>query len=147
MPRIKVNEHHKHHKMYKKIQTILVALILSLIGSQLVFAINIEELIPREGIQNSKNTQQYTDIQAVAQLPDLTIESAITSIIKTILGWSILFALVALVIAAGYYLVAQGQEDNLNKSKDIIIYLIIGLAIMASAYAIVTGLLKFKFFE
>lgn len=133
--------------MYKKIQTIIVALILSLIGTQLAFAVDIEKLVPREGIENTKGTKEYTDIQAVAQLPDLTVESAITSVIKTILGWSIIIALIALLVAAAYYLIAQGQEDNLGKSKDIIVYLIIGLAIMASAYAIVTGILKFKFFE
>lgn len=133
--------------MYKKIQIIIASIFISLIGSQAALAVSVEDLVPREGVQNSQGTQKYTDIQAVAQLPDLTVESAITSIVKTILGWSIVIAIVALIVAAGYYLIAQGQEDNLSKSKDIIVYLIIGLSIMSAAYAIVTGILKFKFFE
>ncbi len=133
--------------MQNKIQKIIVTILLSLIGTNYAFAVSIDELTPREGIKHTAETKQYTDVQSVSQLPSLTVESAITTAIKTILGWSIILALIAIIVAAGYYLIAQGQEDNLGKAKDIIVYLIIGLAIMAAAYAIVTGILKFKFFE
>lgn len=129
--------------MPKTITKIILAFSLALASSQFVFATSVDQLVPRDIMKDSP----YSDSSAVSKLPNVTIEAAITSVIKTVLGWSIIFTLAALIVAAVYYLIAQGKEDEIGKSKDIIVYLVIGLAIMSAAYGIVTGILKFKFFE
>lgn len=129
--------------MQKTITKIILAFTLALASSQFVFATSVDQLVPRDIMKDSP----YSDSSAVSQLPNVTIEAAITSVIKTALGWSIIFTVAALVAAAVYYLIAQGKEDEIGKSKDILVYLVIGLAVMSAAYGIVTGILKFKFFE
>lgn len=83
----------------------------------------------------------------VQQLPQITLEQAIATTIQTILGWAMLITIIAIVVAAIYYLKAQGKDEDLTKAKSIIIYLIIGMAIMAAAYGIVTGIAEFDFFR
>lgn len=84
---------------------------------------------------------------AVAGLPDITLEQGIASIIRTILGWSMLFTIIAIVVAAIFLLKSQGNDEDTKKAKDIILYLIIGVVIMAAAYGIVTGISSFDFFR
>jgi len=95
---------------------------------------------------NSSDPKQITATKNIQNLPDVSLESAGATVIKTLLGWSMLFTIIAIVVAAMYYLTAQGKEENLSKAKNIILYLIIGLAVMAGAYGIVTGITQFKFF-
>jgi len=100
-------------------------------------------LLPRPGTTNTK----YKELKAVSDLPELTDRAFFTSAIKTILGLSMVITLIAIIIAAIYYIYAQGQEENLTKGKDIILYLIIGLAVMAGAYGIISGIAQFEFFS
>jgi len=105
------------------------------------------------GIDSYCDTKQniciknYEELKAVQNLPDITPQQIIASIIKTILGWSMLIALAAIIVSAIYYLNARGKEEDISKAKNIIIYLIIGMAIMAAAYGIITGIAQFKFFQ
>ncbi len=87
------------------------------------------------------------ELEAVETLPDITAEEALATGIKTILFWSMLLTLIAIIIAAIYYLISRGKEEDLTKAKNIILYLIIGIAIMAAAYGVVSGIAQFKFFE
>lgn len=82
-----------------------------------------------------------------AGLPEVTIEQAVATAIRTILGAAMLLTIVAIVVAALFYLKSQGRDEDLTKAKTIIVYLLIGLAIMAAAYGIVTGITEFDFFE
>lgn len=93
---------------------------------------------------NSSDPNQTT--KNIQNLPDVTLESVGATVIKTLLGWSMLFTIIAIVVAAMYYLTAQGKEESLSKAKSIILYLVIGLAVMAGAYGIVTGITQFNFF-
>ena len=83
----------------------------------------------------------------ISQLPDVTMEEGIAVVIKTILSWAMLFTIIGIVVAAIFFLVSQGKEENITKAKDIIVYLIIGMVIMASAYGIITGISQFDFFR
>lgn len=100
-------------------------------------------LLPRPGSTNTK----YNELKAVSDLPELTDKAFFTSAIKTILGLSMVITLVAIIIAAIYYIYAQGEEESITKGKDIILYLIIGLAVMAGAYGIISGIAQFEFFN
>lgn len=86
-------------------------------------------------------------VQVVRGLPEMELEQVIVSVIRTILGWSMLLTIIAIVVAAIYYLKSQGNEEDLNKAKNIIVYLLVGIAIMATAYGIVVGISQFDFFR
>lgn len=104
------------------------------------------ELVPRPG-EGKTETNNNKEIVLVGKLPEVTLESAFTSIIKTILTWTTIFIITALVAAGVYYLRSRGQEEDITKAKTIIIYIIIGVAIMAAAYGVITGISQFNFFK
>lgn len=106
----------------------------------------INVLMPRPG-KDEKIRKQYKETTAVSDLPDLASESLFASIIKSVLKVTMVLTIIAIVVAAVYYLQAQGKEEDLSKAKSIIIYLLIGIAIMASAYALVSGIAQFDFFK
>lgn len=97
--------------------------------------------IPDETIED------YPEVEAVRNLPRITIEGALATVVKTLLGWSMIFALGAIIVSALYYLISRGKEEDTAKAKQIILYLVIGIAIMAAAYGVVTGLTQFDFFK
>jgi hypothetical protein len=104
----------------------------------------LETLVPRPGETSTEATDELT---AVGDLPEVTAEAIISTLVRTILGWSMIIALTAIVIAGVYYLQSRGKEEDISKAKSIIIFLLIGLAIMAAAYGFVTGIAQFNFFE
>lgn len=126
----------------------LVLLVITIASlSQVALAnVDIEELLPRPGLEEGKEVTPE-ELEAVASLPEITPEQAFTTAIKTILGWSMLLALIAIIVAAIYYLQSRGTEEDISKAKSIIIYLIIGMAIMAAAYGIIAGIAQFEFFQ
>ncbi len=96
------------------------------------------------GIDNVKTP---VEAGAVAALPDISLESGFQTAMKTILGASMIITIVAIVFAAVYYIISQGNDEDISKAKNIILYLIIGMAIMAAAYGLVTGVVQFDFFK
>lgn len=106
----------------------------------------IEVLTGRPGKISGTDVGKTDETIAVAGLPDVSIEGAITSTVKTILGWAMSITLITLVVSAIYYIQSRGNEEDVKKAKDMILYLIIGMAIMAAAYGLVAGLSQFKFF-
>lgn len=114
------------------------------------YAQNVDDLLPRPGEDKGGdigNIYDSDELKAVANLPKVTTENIMTTIIRSILGWSMILTIAALVFAGIFYLRSMGNEEDLNKAKSIILYLIIGIAIMAAAYGIVLGISQFNFFE
>ncbi len=109
--------------------------------------ININELLPRIGEYDKDTATKYPEIGNVTNLPELTDTALFMNVIQIILGWSMLITLIALVVAAIYYLISRGKEEDITKAKDIIIYLLIGMGIMSAAYGIVVGITQFRFFD
>lgn len=93
---------------------------------------------PPAGEDGSKN---------IKVLPNVSVESALSLAIKTILRSAMLLTIIALVVAAIYYMTSRGKEEDITKAKDIILYLIIGMAVMAASYGVVAGLTRFNVFE
>lgn len=108
--------------------------------------LNIDNLLPRPGALDPDTVSNYPDSAAIANLPEVTDTALITSVIKTALQLGMSLTIIAIVIAGFYYLTGRGEEDKVTKAKDILLYLVIGLIIMASAYGIITGIAKFNFF-
>ena len=101
----------------------------------------INDLLP---MQNSSGS---TEIATYQELPDLSVGEFIGATVKTLIGWSMIITIIAIVVTGIFFLTAQGKDEDISKAKDVMIYALIGLVIMASAYAVVVGLIQFNFLE
>jgi len=114
--------------------------------SQLIAAISVNDLMPRPGESDTKLVEKYKELKEVANLPKLTEHEIITDVILIILQIAGSLALVGILIAGIYMLKSRGEEDDTTKAKEILLNLIIGALIIASAYAIIIGISQFNFF-
>jgi Na+-translocating ferredoxin:NAD+ oxidoreductase RnfG subunit len=114
------------------------------------YGVTTDDLLPRPGEKEStyatENIKKYEELGTVADLPEVTDTALMTTIIKTILGWAMLLTIAGIVVASVYYLTSRGKEEDVTKAKDILLYLVVGMAIMAAAYGIVSGIAQFEFF-
>lgn len=86
------------------------------------------------------------DAKAVNALPDVSLEGGMTLAIKAMLRSAMYLTIIAIVVAAIYYIISRGKDEDMTKAKDIILYLVIGMAIIAAAYGIVSGVAQFNVF-
>jgi len=86
------------------------------------------------------------DAGNVKKLPDVGLGGGITLAIKTVLRLAMYLTTIAIVVAAIYYIISRGKDEDMTKAKDIILYLVIGMAIMAASYGIVAGITQFNVF-
>ena len=107
----------------------------------------IDALTSRPASTDTNIKEHYKETIAVANLPNIELESAMSEIILLILRVTMLLTIIAIVVAAIYYIISRGKEEDITKAKDIILYLVIGIAIMAAAYGIVAGIAQFDFFK
>ncbi len=138
-------------KFSTKIFTAIIASAISLtLFAPAAYGVEVDELLPRPGEKGStyatENIEKYEELGTVAALPEVTDTALMTTVIKTILGWSMLLTIAGIVAASIYYLTSRGKEEDVTKAKDIILYLVVGMAIMAAAYGIVSGIAQFQFF-
>jgi cation transporter-like permease len=102
----------------------------------------INDLLPK--LQDGSN---IGEINTYNNLPDLSISEFIAAVVRTLLGWSMIITIVAIVVTGVFFLTAQGKDEQITKAKSIIVYLLIGLLVMSAAYGIVIGLSQFNFLE
>lgn len=67
---------------------------------------------------------------------DQGISQVIANVISGFLGLLGIIFIILIVIAGFHWMIAQGEEEKIRKAKDSIRHAIIGLIIVASAYAI-----------
>ena len=67
---------------------------------------------------------------------DQTITSVLTGIIKWMLGLVGFLALIALIIGGGRMVIDFGNEEQVHKAKQTILWAVIGLAVVILSYAI-----------
>ncbi len=103
---------------------------------------NLDTLTPRPG-----DATKYSDLNPIKKLPNVTLEAGIADVIKTILGWSMILTLAALIFTGIFYLKSRGEDDDTTKAKNMLKNLLIGMLVIASAYAIVAGIAKINFFK
>lgn len=63
---------------------------------------------------------------------------------KLMLGLASILIVISFIVAGTFYVTAQGNEEQLNKAKSILIYTLIAVAIIASSYGITLGVTKIK---
>ena len=131
--------------------TTKAVLIISFISSKTVFAVTQadidQKLLFNPGGVGIKGVQAelFPEEAAVGALPKVDFPEIAATAIKYVLSLAMVLTFIALIVAAIFYLTAQGEEEQIKKAKDIIIYLIIGMAIIAAAYAITMGISQFQF--
>lgn len=86
------------------------------------------------------------DARNVKALPDVSLEGGMTLAIKAMLRSAMYLTIIAIVVAAIYYIISRGKDEDMTKAKDIILYLVIGMAIIAAAYGVVAGVTQFNVF-
>jgi hypothetical protein len=136
--------------------TIKLAIVLGLItlmNSGLVLAkINTNDLMPDEiEILFNKEDTNYeigeTQIKATQSLVDVSAEQIIGSVILQILEWTFVLTVIAIVVAAIYYVTARGNDEDITKAKNILLYLVIGMAIIGAAYGVIAGITQLEFLK
>ncbi len=125
-----------------KLAAIVAFLKLSSIATAIASQPTLDSLTPRPG-----STTDYSDLSTIKKLPSVTIEAAIADVIKTILGWSMILSLAALVFIGVYFLKSRGEDEDTSKAKNMLKYLLIGILVIASAYGIVSGIAQIDFFK
>lgn len=92
------------------------------------------------------NYNNNKDISNVQKLPEVNLEGGLTLAIKAMLRSAMYLTIIAIVVAAMYYIISRGKDEDMTKAKDIILYLVIGMVIIAAAYGIVAGITQFNVF-
>ena len=116
-------------------------------------------LIPAIAAAQSGETKTLNEIFKIQELPntnknflkelpkakdEVTYTDLYSSLAKIFLGVATLLTFVGLIVA-GVMLVAGGSDEGtVTKARQIIMYIAIGILIMAAAYAIVTGITRLK---
>lgn len=131
----------KHFKTLKLAATVAF-LKLSSIATAVASQPTLDALTPRPG-----DTTKYSDLSTIKKLPNITLETGIADIIKTILQLSMALALVALLFIGIYFLKSRGEDEDTSKAKKMLQYLLIGMLVIASAYGIVSGIAQIDFFK
>jgi hypothetical protein len=129
--------------MNKILAKIQIGIFILLSFTQTTFAVNIDDLLP----PTTKIPENYDETQTLANLPNVTVEQAIATTIKTILGWTMIITIVAIVVAGIFYMIAEGDEEKTGKAKKILVSLAIGMAIISAAYGVINGLTQIDFFN
>lgn len=100
----------------------------------------------KQAIDQLLNSGSYLKKEVVKDLPTGDV---LDSVVPTILDWSLRFSWVAVLAVVAYsalqMVVARGEEENLTKAKNNLVYAILALVVISGALAIVTGIVSFKF--
>lgn len=114
----------------KNIYIFAILLILS------IFYINFASAYPIIGDSGVETDKQIESFNNQANFNDMSIGGVMAVAIQAFLGLLGIIFLI-LIIYAGYnWMIAQGEEEKVNKAKDTIQRAVIGLIIIISAYAI-----------
>lgn len=133
---------------------ILKKLILPIFILLLAFGLNLNSPLtfaqadPADEIFHATTVQNKgSKIDYVQQLPGGDWQSILTSVIKFVLGITGTLALISFTVAGVLFLTARGEEDQITKAKNLLIWSIAALGIIAVSYAIVLGVSQLKFFS
>lgn len=108
---------------------------------------SVDQIFPIVGIEGEETGGENDPTAAVSALPKVSMQSMVTTIIKNILSSSFVITILALVVTGIYYLISEGNDEQTGKAKKILLYLIIGMAIIGASYSIVSGITRFKLLE
>lgn len=89
-----------------------------------------------------QKTEGDSKINLVDNLPKADWRALVSQTIQLILGISGTLTLISFTVGGVMMLTAMGNEDKINKGKDVLFWSIIALVIIAVSYAAVLGVSK-----
>lgn len=101
----------------------------------------VETQYDQQGLQNVKNLATGTDIGATETTAEY-FPRIYASITKIMLGAATVLIVVGFFAAGVVYVSAQGNEETLKKAKNIALYTLLGILIIAVAYGITIGIAR-----
>ena len=120
------------------------------------YAIDTNELLPdmnsineelKVFMSNPTSGNDHSDqLKTYNALPDVDLYSATTAIIRTILYLAGSLFVIGAIVAGVMYLAGGANEEFVNKAKKTLGYLGLGIVILSTAYALVTGILQLNLF-
>jgi hypothetical protein len=120
------------------------------------YAIDTNELLPdmnsineelKTFMSNPTSGNDHSDqLRTYNALPDVDLYSAVTAIIRTILYLAGSLFVIGAIVAGVMYLAGSANEEFVNKAKKTLGYLGLGIVILSTAYALVTGILQLNLF-
>lgn len=110
----------------------------------------VDQILPSQSdlFDNSKKLDKNNDGQISedeqVRLIEGDLEQEIAPrIVRLFIGFSGLGIMILFTFAGVKLLLSRGNEEELTKTKDLIIHVIIGTAIIAGSFAIIVGVLRF----
>jgi len=130
-------------KFAAKLYNLIIFGILSLIPKIASAQTEIDKYIPRYG--DIGFPQYKEELQAVEQLPGYDLPVVLSMAANILIGVTGSIAVVGLIVAGVLYVTAHGNDQQTDKAKSIILYIVIGLAVVAASYAIILGISSLSF--
>jgi hypothetical protein len=112
---------------------------------------DIQKLLPNIAFDKNRSDddgqpQNLEEVEAYQALPNQSDSELASGVINNVLNFSAILVIIAVVVAAIYYLTSRGKPEGSDKAKQILLNLIIGVVIVSVAYGVVTGISKINFF-
>ena len=128
---------------FKKISTTLAAFSL-LLMPETVHAVFLDQVFKKYRVNGGS---EYSELNNVANLPDPDIVDLIIEIINIILRVAGILTFLAFTVGGIMYIVSRGEGDGttLEKAKKTVIYAVVGVIVIMSAYAIVFGITALRY--
>ncbi len=131
--------------MFKKYITrfIFTLALVAMVVPNVVFgegrvAPNILEILPESSIHEDKS------LAAMVSTGDLE-EQVLPAAIKMFLGMVATISFVMFIYAGVNLIISQGNEEEMTKFKNMLLWSVIGLAVITMSYAIVKGVMAINF--
>jgi hypothetical protein len=107
-----------------------------------------EDNLSRLNSENHKNLEELQNLP-FANLAEKNSGATISTtlyanLIKLMLGIASILIVISFLVAGTYYVIAQGDEEKITKAKNILIYTLIAVAVIASAYGVTMGVTKIR---
>jgi hypothetical protein len=118
---------------------ILSIMALASIGNTIAFA---QDLVPDRRLPDGSTVSK---VQLVRNLPDNNWPVLLASIIQIVLAVVGSLALIAFTYGGIVMITGQGNEEQIKKGKEILLWSIVALIVIAASYALVLGISQLRF--
>lgn len=96
---------------------------------------------------NESNKDKPTKLSYVNQLPGGSWQEILAAVIKLILAITGTLTLISFTVSGVMMVTARGDDDTISKARNMLLWSIVGLAVIAGSYALVTGISQLNFFS
>lgn len=128
----------------KKLFFYIIALFLNLLEISSTFAQTQTQKLNEKQLEILfKDSQKTSELNALPKADILT--EIVPGLIKLSLQLAGVFGFVMAVYAGILLVTARGDEESVKKGRDILLYSIIAIAVISAAFAIVSGIVNFRF--